>query len=105
MRSVEENSSVEARRLLEFESRRDKLLSADKYIARSDYRSLVEDFTDFYQQIKALQNSDVLTEFCSKRHIEENRLRSFLDLYDELKNEQVGSDTIKSHNDDLWQHI
>ncbi len=85
--------------MLEFESRRDELLAADRFLARSDYRSLVEDFTDFYQQIKALQNSDVLTEFCDKRNIVETRLRSFLDLYDELQNVQEGSATIKTHND------
>ena len=96
---VEDTSSDEARRLLDFESRRDKLLSADRFIARSDYRSLVGDFSDFYQQIKALQASDVLTEFCNKRHIAENRLCSFLALYEELKNEQAGSVTIKAHND------
>lgn len=97
--SVEDTSSIEEHCLLEFESRCNKLLAADRFIARSDYRSLVEDFTDFYQQIKALQNSDVLTEFCNKRHIAENRLCSFLALYDELKNEQAGSATIKAHND------
>lgn len=97
--SVEDTSSAEAYRLLKFESRRDELLVADQFIARSDYRSLVEDFTDFYQQMKALQNSDVLTEFCIKRNIAENRLCSFLDLYDELRNEKVGSATIKAHND------
>jgi hypothetical protein len=59
---AEDNSSDEARRLQSFECCRDKLLSADKYLARSDYRQIVADFADFYRQMKALQDSDVLTE-------------------------------------------
>lgn len=96
---VDDNSSDEARRLQSFECCRDKLLSADKYLARSDYRQIVADFADFYRQMKALQDSDVLTEFCNKRHIAEDRLRSFLSLYEELSDEKVGSATIAAHND------
>lgn len=96
---VDDNSSDEARRLQSFECCRDKLLSADKYLARSDYRQIVADFADFYRQMKALQDSDVLTEFCKKRHIAEDRLRSFLSLYEELRDEKVGSTTVAAHND------
>ena len=96
---AEDNSSDEARRLQSFECCRDKLLSADKYLARSDYRQIVADFADFYRQMKALQDSDVLTEFCNKRHIAEDRLRSFLSLYEELRDEKTGSATISAHND------
>lgn len=96
---VDDNSSDEARRLQSFESSRDELLSADKYLARSDYRQIVADFADFYRQMKALQDSDVLTEFCNKRHIAEDRLGSFLSLYEELCDEKVGSATVAAHND------
>ena len=96
---VDDNSSDEARRLQSFECCRDKLLSADKYLARSDYRQIVADFADFYRQMKALQDSDVLTEFCKKRHIAEDRLRSFLSLYEELRDEKAGSTTVAAHND------
>lgn len=96
---VDDNSSDEARRLQSFECCRDKLLSADKYLARSDYRQIVADFADFYRQMKALQDSDVLTEFCNKRHIAEDRLGSFLSLYEELCDEKVGSATVAAHND------
>lgn len=96
---IDDNSSDEARYLQSFESSRDELLSADKYLARSDYRQIVADFADFYRQMKALQDSDVLTEFCNKRHIAEDRLGSFLSLYEELCDEKVGSATVAAHND------
>ena len=93
------NVSPEQSSLIAFEKALDELLAADKFIARSDYRQMVEDFADFYRQIKALQNSDVLTEFSKKRHIAEDRLSSFLSLFEELSNEKVGSATIAAHND------
>ena len=93
------NISPEHSSLIAFETAMSKLLNSDKFIARSDYRQLVEDFADFYRQIKALQDSDVLTEFSKKRHIEEDRLRSFLSLYEELSDEREGSATMAEHND------
>ena len=83
--------SPEHSSLLAFETELGDLLNADRFIARSDYRQIVADFADFYRQIKALQDSDVLTEFSNKRHIAEDRLSSFLSLYEELSDEKVGS--------------
>ena len=91
--------SPEQSSLIAFETELGELLNADKFIARSDYRQLVEDFAVFYRQIKALQDSDVLTEFSNKRHIDEDRLRSFLSLYEELSDEKAGSATMAEHND------
>ena len=91
--------SPEHSSLLAFETELGDLLNADRFIARSDYRQIVADFADFYRQIKALQDSDVLTEFSNKRHIAEDRLSSFLSLYEELSDEKVGSATVAAHND------
>ena len=93
------NDSPELSSLVAFEKALDGLLGADRFIARSDFRQIVADFADFYRKIKALQDSDVLTEFSNKRHIAEDRLRSFLSLYEELSDEKVGSATIAAHND------
>ena len=93
------NISLELSSLIAFETELGELLNADRFIARSDYRQMVADFADFYRQMKALQDSDVLTEFSNKRHIAEDRLRSFLSLYKELNDEKVGSATIAAHND------
>jgi len=93
------NISPEYSSLIAFESTLVDLLNADRFIARSDYRQIVADFADFYRQMKALQDSDILTEFCNKRHIAEDRLKSFLSLYEELSDEKVGSATIAAHND------
>ena len=79
------NKPEEITRLLQFNQRLSMLLQEDRYLARSDYRSLVEEYADiniFFQNQKKATTLDV---YCEKYSIKmdtvEGFLRSYTDLY------------------------
>ncbi len=93
-----ESDSQEVRRLMQFEHQIKELLDKDMFIARSDYRGIVNDFDDFYKQFVSLKNTGTLSYFCQQNGVAKERFDKFLSLYEDLKDEK-GSLTIKKHND------
>ena len=93
----------EVHRLMEFEHQLNDLLSVDRFIARSDYRHIVDSFSEFYTQIKSLRDTRMLRHFCSENNIDSKRFEAFLNLYEELTNKN-GSKTISEHNDNFVKH-
>lgn len=91
--------SKQMRQSLEaFASRIEQLLSADRYIARSDYKCVVEDYADLYAQLKPLQDAGMLTYYCRDNVIDRDSIDDFLTLYEELSGD-TDSPTICGHND------
>lgn len=93
-------TSQEQTILTRFECQMSDLLAKDTFIAQSDYRKYVDEYTDFYIQFKSLQNTGTLSYFCRDKKIDIKRFESFLSLYEELQNKD-GAPTINRHNENF----
>ncbi len=85
--------------LLEFNKNIDILLTADSFIARSDYAQLVPEYAELDRFFHALQTSRMLDDYIRKNGLDASQVNDFLRVYDEIKNLAVESPTIKAHND------
>ena len=74
------NVTPESLSLTAFERRTSNLLSQNMFIARSDYKTLVEDFADLYSQFDTLRKTDTLAYFCRDKEISIQQVNSFLFL-------------------------
>ena len=88
----------ELKKLAEFEISLKSLLDRDKFIARSDYKFLLEENIDIYNHFCTLKNSRTLDYYCSQNHVEVKRIEHFIATYGDLLNKD-NSNTIKGHNE------
>lgn len=86
-------------RVLQFNACLKTLLRQDKYIARSDYKSLISDFSDILSFFKTLESSGMLSDYITKHRLEADQIVSFIDEYENLKDLSEESPAIKKHND------
>ena len=99
-------STPEFDRLLAFGSALMRLLNDDRYIARSDYKPIVEEYADTKRFFLNLQNSDLLGMYCEKNGLNEERIMKALALFKELENLKKSPSLIKKHNDKfLSKHL
>ena len=83
-----------------------RLLNEDRYIARSDYRPIVEEYNETKIFFKNLQDSNLLGMYCEKNGLEEERIIKALVLFKELENLKKSPGLIKKHNDKfLSKHL
>ena len=97
------NKPEEITRLLQFNQRLSMLLQEDRYLARSDYRSLVEEYADiniFFQNQKKATTLDV---YCEKYSIKMDTVEGFLRSYTDLYNHKEGSKRVCKHNETFLQ--
>lgn len=80
-----------------FNMRLKQLLQADRYVARSDYRLLVADFSEAYAQWSMLYHTDTLSYFCQKQSIPARMAKAFVRRYADLSSER--SVWIERHNE------
>ena len=85
--------------LLAFGRDLQRLLKADKYIARSDYKPIVEKYAKTRDHFETLQSSNLLADYCKTNGLDEKRIRKALVLFKELGNLKESPDIIKKHND------
>ena len=74
------------------------LLMSDKFLARSDYRHLVEDYAElncFFQNQKAAKT---LSYYCSANGVPAAEVEAFLRNYADMANLASGADCIRQHN-------
>jgi Superfamily I DNA and RNA helicases len=74
------------------------LLMSDKYLARSDYKRLVEDYAElnsFFQNQKAAKT---LSYYCSANSVPGAEVEAFLRNYADIDNLESGSESIRRHN-------
>ena len=50
------------------------LLNEDRYIARSDYKPIIEEYSDTKDYFISLQKANVLSMYCEKNGLEEERM-------------------------------
>ena len=84
--------------LLKFTQALNSLLMSDKFLARSDYKRLVEDYAElnnFFQNQKAAKT---LSYFCSVNGIPVAEVEAFLRNYADMANLVSGADCIRQHN-------
>ena len=84
--------------LLQFTQRLNVLLKEEKYLARSDYRSLIDDYTDINTFFTNLKTAKTLSYYCSANGIDDASIEAFLRNYAELADLKDGSASIQKHN-------
>lgn len=95
---VKNELTPDSHHLTSFGNQVNTLLSGDKFIARRDYRFLVDKYVDLYKQFKTLKNTQTLSYYCTQRGLNLNDAEKFLDIYDDFafENESV---LVKEHNE------
>ena len=98
--------SAEYSKLLEFNKTINKLLSSDKYLARSDYKQLVKDFSELNGFFSNQQTAKTLDYYCSINGIDYKDVEYFLQKYADLSNLIDGSEYVRRHNQSfLERHL
>ncbi len=96
-------STREYASLLQFTQRLNDLLFDDKYLARSDYRHLVDDYTDINTFFTNLKMAKTLSYYCSANGIDDASVETFLRNYADLADLKDGSTCIQHHNQTYLQ--
>ena len=100
------NETEEFIRLMEFLGGMEKLLSKDKYIARSDYYRAIEKYNQVVSFFDNLRDSDMLEAYCQKNCLDIQRIMIALDYYHEIGDLQGSPSFISKHNEDfLSSHL
>ena len=94
-------TTPEFERLLTFGGALKHLLKEDRFIARSDYKTVVEEYTDVKTFFLNLQSSDLLTMYCEKNGLDEKRIKKALNLFKDLENLKKSPSIIKKHNEEF----
>ncbi|MBR1927605.1 MAG: UvrD-helicase domain-containing protein [Bacteroidales bacterium] len=85
-------------RLLEFTRRLNALLLEDKYLARSDYRHIIDDYADVYTFFSNMKTAKTTGYYCQANGIDEASIETFLRDYADLSDLREGSNSIMQHN-------
>lgn len=94
-----ENYPMEYVRTMSFNKAFKDLLSQDQFIARSDYKDLVEQYHDLSQFYATLVQSNILNEYAAKHNLDIEDINYFRTKFDEMADLATESPTIRSHND------
>lgn len=89
----------EYKRVLSFNKRFNAMMNQDRFIARSDYKALIFEFSDLMKFFKTLESSGMLSEYITKHGLDAGQIASFEDEYENLKDLSVESPSIRRHND------
>ena len=79
----------------------EKLLSKDKYIARSDYKRAIEKYNQVVSFFDNLLASDMLEAYCQKNCLDIQRIKIAMDYYHEMEDLQRSPSFISKHNEDF----
>lgn len=81
-----------------------ELLNQDKYIARSDYKFLVDEYLKTYTRFIELKDSEMLEIYCEKNDLSNNSVEYFIEKFEEIKVVAKDSKTILSHNENFLKN-
>ena len=84
---------------MEFLGGMEKLLSKDKYIARSDYYRAIEKYCQVVSFFDNLCSSDLLGVYCQKNGLDIQRIENALLYYHEMEDLQKSPSFIDRHNE------
>ncbi len=85
--------------ILSFNQQIDKLLKDDCFIARSDYKNLIDKYKDSYESFLLIYKNNVIRDLSRKYKLDIKEISRFAGLYKEIQNLEKGSPTIKAHNE------
>ena len=83
---------------LDFNNEIRTLLSADKFIARSDYKNLIPKYKELVSFYQTLRESGLMEEYLFKNHLDVSEIEYFNQIFGEIKDLSVESKTIHEHN-------
>lgn len=98
-RTEQHTTTPEFQRLLEFGKTLQQLLKEDKYIARSDYRPIVKEYSDIKDFFQNLQSTNLLQMYCENNDLDEKRIKKALALFNDLEDLKKSPAIIRKHND------
>lgn len=75
------------------------LLSADKYIARSDYIHLIDTYRSTYEFFNSNKKANTLIYYCRTNKLNENTILSFLSSFESILDLKNGSVIVNEHNE------
>lgn len=92
-------------KLKEFEVYLHALLDCDKYLAKSDYLHLVDEYSDIFATFNKLQDTRMLEYYCRTNNCGIERVKSFISCYRALKEDKYSS-VVNKHNEQfLSDHL
>ena len=100
---IKSEQPFEYKELLVFLKRIEELLAEDKYLSRSDYKSLVDEYSAIYLFFDSLRTSDTLQFYCDKNALQITEVNRFLSEYEDIRNLKVGTKLIANHNSKYLQ--
>ena len=75
------------------------LMSADKFIARSDYKYLLEKYKNIYTFFSSAQKAKTLSYYCKQNKLQETEITKFLCFYEDIIEIEKGSTIFSEHNE------
>ncbi len=100
------SSTHEYGQVLQFTECLESLMREDRYLARSDYRQLIEDYANINTFFQNQKTATTLELYCEKFSIPQSIIEEFLSNYADISNLKDGSVCIQQHNQDyLQQHL
>ena len=84
--------------ILKFISTLDSLLNDDRFIARSDYKQLVDEHASLLTFIEALKKSAMLKTYIETNNLDISTIHRFVDTYKQLASITTVPEIIKQHN-------
>ena len=100
------NETEEFIRLMEFLGGMEKLLSKDKYIARSDYYRAIGKYDQVVSFFDNLRDSEMLEAYCQKNCLDIQRIKTAIAYYHGIEDLQKSPSFISKHNEDfLSSHL
>ena len=95
---VQDAPTAEYGRLMQFMNCLNLLLQDDKYIARSDYLTLIEEYEDVKIFFQNQKTATTIENYCEKYGVPMKAIEDFLCEYEDLSNLKEGAENIQKHN-------
>ena len=95
--------TAEYAQLLQFTQRLNALLLEGRYLARSDYKQLIDDYADINTFFQNQKTATTLGLYCEKFAIPAASVKAFLRNYADLSDLREGSTGIQQHNHTFLQ--
>ncbi len=87
---------------LAFESKMDGLLSADRYIARRDYKEIRDESEKAHSFFCDMKANGTFDYYCKKNRLKRDAAEKFLRDWEDLEDLKAGSRRVKEHNEAFY---
>lgn len=105
LKETQASPTKEILKLNEFEVYLHALLDCDKYLAKSDYLHLVDEYADIFASFNNLQETKMLKHYCTINNCDIERVKSFIRYYQALKEDKDSSPIYKHNEKFLSDHL